>query len=117
MSLIDDLKAFVQSFRTTQDTKYTPAVNALLASVDVQAAMTLEAQAGKPFCILPFYLNVITGVYQTPADLKEIEDLLVLRLKALYPDIKFYRNKYTQMQIYAQWEEVDQRRPEGPVIG
>lgn len=116
MSLLDDLKSYVLAFRLSEDTKFTPAVNALLASVDVQASMVVEAQSGKQFCILPFYLNVIEGMWQSPRDLKEIEDLLVLRLKALFPDIKFYRNKHKQMQIYAQWEEVDQRKPEGPVI-
>lgn len=116
MSLLDDLKSYVLAFRNTQDTKYTPAVNALIASVDVELVMTLEAQAGKQFCLLPFSTSVISGMIQNPRDLKEIEDLLVLRLKVLFPDIKFYRSKHREMNIYAQWEEVDQRKPEGPIL-
>ena len=118
MSLLTDLKALVTAFVNDQEDVTSDPVDVLLASIDFQQVMTDAATEGKLFVRFPLQMDLIRQYLTTSNPLKELREIelnLLTRLDALYPGIKFYRDKYQQLGIYAQWQEYT-KTTDGPVI-
>lgn len=116
MGLLQDLKDFVTQANTAENIKNQAAVDALFNSIDFQANMINAAKQGHVFTVFPLSIETISGMYKDYNQLRDIEDQLVLRLKTAYPEIKFYKDKYKYISIYGQWEELDLKKPQGPVL-
>jgi hypothetical protein len=119
MSLLTDLKSLVANFVSTQISSAEVPANILFQSLDFEGLMRDAASQGKKFTRFPLQYDLISTYLTStnPAyEINKIEDNLIQKLETAYPGIKFYKNKYGTLEIYAQWEEIKQSQP-GPVIG
>lgn len=115
MSLLTDLIDYVAQYEISELSKYDAAATALLNSINFQDVMISAAQNGRKYTMFPLTITSINGQFSNIKDIKNIEDALLIKLRSAYPEITFYKDKYKELNIYAQWE-LNGKTQDGPIV-